>query len=136
MINKFQAHPLCLGSGFVFEGPQEDIYSDVKQNYFKYILKQEETVEIVLDLDENCYDLLCDMADEQDVTIDEVVANILKLYIAANPIRYRLLNIGETILPTDEFFHPGKCEWVLFERECEEDYAVTDSHNPFRRIME
>lgn len=91
-------------------------YDDIKSFYFENYLKIEKISQIEFNLTEEVYNNLCNMADEQDITVDEVVMNILKEYIEKENSKpksmWALLQEGDVTQIGDEFYYPNYNEWI------------------------
>lgn len=104
---------------FVFSHALElkDCYTNIKKTYFEELLQIDKPEEIELDITEELANMLYNMADEQDITVDEVVMNILKEYLEksetpndTNQEEYYYLKEGDTIQEGDEYFY-GYNNW-------------------------
>jgi hypothetical protein len=60
-------------------------YEAIKVMYFKYFLGESDTVETQLDLGTDCIEVLCEIADKDGITVDEVIVNILKQLLGEIP---------------------------------------------------
>jgi len=105
-----------------------DTYGVIKKYYFKDCLKIEESVEIPCEVPYKLMDALYEKADEMNITIDEVLMEILEKYFEPKticdeePVKflcekgYRFLSIGEMLKEGDEYFSI-RDEWVTLD-EC------------------
>lgn len=74
-------------SYFVYDVKEDETYANhyfkspylaIKEVYFHYFLNQKSNEDVSIDLDKDLEDRLYALADKEGITIDEVVANVLK----------------------------------------------------------
>jgi hypothetical protein len=86
-----------------------------KEKYFEDFLNIKDSVEIELEFPTDLLNQLYEMSDEKDITIDELINEILKEYMdkikVKEEIQYRLLSIGDIIRENDEFYSDGN-GWI------------------------
>lgn len=111
---------------------RSDTYDMVKDVYFKEVLGHKETSIVTLDLDEDVWDKLAETADAQDITMDEVVCNLLQEYIDKLPKNYKYLKVGDIIEEGDEVWG-ALDKWTPFYPEVVGQKLVVD--RPSRRLI-
>jgi len=111
---------------------ETDNYNMVKEVYFEDVLGHKETSIITLDLDEDVWDKIAETADAQDITMDEVLCNLLKEYIDKLPKNYRLVQKGELLEDGDEVWSAGEM-WAPFFGEVNGQALKID--RPVRRLV-